>query len=52
MSIAFLGGGNMANALVGGLVAKGYDARSISVIDIRSRQLPYSAFRSHLFSKC
>jgi pyrroline-5-carboxylate reductase len=34
MSIAFLGGGNMANALVGGLVAKGYDPRSISVIEI------------------
>jgi pyrroline-5-carboxylate reductase len=34
MSITFLGGGNMANALVGGLVAKGYDPRSISVIEI------------------
>ena len=34
MSICFLGGGNMANALIGGLVAKGYDARSISVIEI------------------
>jgi pyrroline-5-carboxylate reductase len=34
VSIAFLGGGNMAKALVGGLVAKGYDPRSISVIEI------------------
>ena len=34
MSIAFLGGGNMANALIGGLVAKGFDARGISVIEI------------------
>ena len=34
MSICFLGGGNMANALIGGLVAKGYDARSIAVIEI------------------
>lgn len=34
MSICFLGGGNMANALIGGLVAKGYDAHSISVIEI------------------
>ena len=34
MSLAFLGGGNMANALVGGLIARGYDARSISVIEI------------------
>jgi pyrroline-5-carboxylate reductase len=34
MRIAFLGGGNMASALIGGLVAKGTDARSISVIEV------------------
>jgi pyrroline-5-carboxylate reductase len=34
MSIAFLGGGNMAAALIGGLVAKGYDARAICVIEL------------------
>jgi pyrroline-5-carboxylate reductase len=34
MKIAFLGGGNMANALIGGLVARGFDARSISVVDV------------------
>lgn len=34
MNIAFLGGGNMANALIGGLVAKGTDARSISVVEV------------------
>jgi len=34
MKIAFLGGGNMANALIGGLIAKGFDARSISVIEV------------------
>ena len=34
MRIAFLGGGNMANALVGGLIAKGFDARSVSVIEV------------------
>jgi len=33
MRIAFLGGGNMASALVGGLLAKGFDAGSISVIE-------------------
>ena len=34
MRIAFLGGGNMANALIGGLLAKGEDARAISVIEL------------------
>ena len=34
MKIAFLGGGNMANALIGGLLAKGFDARAISVIEV------------------
>ncbi|HET7201595.1 MAG TPA: NAD(P)-binding domain-containing protein, partial [Burkholderiales bacterium] len=29
MKLAFLGGGNMASALIGGLVAKGHDARAI-----------------------
>ena len=34
MKIAFLGGGNMASALIGGLVAKGHDATRISVIEL------------------
>ncbi|HYL89877.1 MAG TPA: pyrroline-5-carboxylate reductase [Burkholderiales bacterium] len=34
MNVAFLGGGNMANALIGGLVAKGHDPRTISVIEL------------------
>ena len=34
MKIAFLGGGNMANALIGGLLARGLDARAISVIEL------------------
>jgi pyrroline-5-carboxylate reductase len=34
VKITFLGGGNMATALIGGLVAKGTDARSISVIEV------------------
>ena len=34
MRIAFLGGGNMAGALIGGLVAKGHGAQDISVIEL------------------
>ena len=34
MKIAFLGGGNMASALIGGLIAKGADPRSISVVEM------------------
>jgi pyrroline-5-carboxylate reductase len=34
MKIAFVGGGNMAGALIGGLIAKGYDAKDISVIEV------------------
>jgi pyrroline-5-carboxylate reductase len=34
MSVAFLGGGNMASALIGGMIAKGADPSSISVIEL------------------
>jgi pyrroline-5-carboxylate reductase len=34
MTIAFLGGGNMAGALIGGLLAKGYAADSLSVVEV------------------
>ena len=33
MSIAFIGGGNMAGALIGGLLAKGFDATQIAVVE-------------------
>jgi pyrroline-5-carboxylate reductase len=34
LKIVFLGGGNMASALIGGLIAKGADAASIAVIEM------------------
>lgn len=34
MKIAFLGGGNMALALIGGLLAQGYERGAISVIEV------------------
>ncbi|MGH8745394.1 MAG: pyrroline-5-carboxylate reductase [Burkholderiales bacterium] len=34
MKIAFLGGGNMASALIGGLLAQGLEAGAISVIEV------------------
>jgi pyrroline-5-carboxylate reductase len=34
MNIAFLGGGNMAAALIGGLIGKGYPPSSVAVIDV------------------
>jgi pyrroline-5-carboxylate reductase len=34
VKIAFFGGGNMASALIGGLLAQGFDAASISVIEV------------------
>jgi pyrroline-5-carboxylate reductase len=34
VSVVFLGGGNMANALIGGLIARGFPAADIAVIEI------------------
>jgi pyrroline-5-carboxylate reductase len=34
MKIAFIGGGNMASALIGGLLAKGTKASSLSVVEV------------------
>ena len=35
MKLCFLGGGNMASALIGGLVAKGFAAQDIAVVEMR-----------------
>ncbi|MDR0716601.1 MAG: pyrroline-5-carboxylate reductase [Azoarcus sp.] len=34
MNITFLGGGNMASALIGGMIERGFEAASILVVDI------------------
>jgi len=34
MNITFIGGGNMARALIGGLIARGHEARAMSVVEI------------------
>jgi len=34
MNIAFLGGGNMASALIGGLIARGFEATAIHVVEV------------------
>ncbi|HQU89343.1 MAG TPA: NAD(P)-binding domain-containing protein, partial [Denitromonas sp.] len=35
MKICFLGGGNMAAALIGGMLAKGYEAADIAVVELQ-----------------
>lgn len=45
MKIAFIGGGNMANALVGGLIEQGAKARELSVVE------PIAAARRRLAAK-
>ena len=37
MRIAFIGGGNMASAIIGGLVARGFNRDDVLVVDVDSR---------------
>lgn len=50
MRIAFLGGGNMACALIGGLLAKGYPADAFSVVEVVSeaRDRLVARFKVHV----
>ncbi len=38
MKVAFIGGGNMASALVGGMLARGQAAEAISVVETLAAQ--------------
>lgn len=50
MKIAFLGGGNMAGALIGGLLAKGYAADAFSVVEVipEARERLVARFKVHV----
>ena len=50
MKIAFLGGGNMAGALIGGLLAKGYAPGSLSVVEVllQVRESLATRYKVHL----
>ena len=52
MRIGFLGGGNMASALIGGLIAKGADAASLSVAEVSAaaRERLAARYRVHITS--
>lgn len=52
MRITFLGGGNMAGALIGGLLAQDFDPRSIAVIEVNSeaREKLAAQHRVHVVS--
>ncbi len=39
--IGFIGGGNMASSLIGGLVSNGYPADKITVSDLDAQKLAY-----------
>ncbi|MEZ5508070.1 MAG: NAD(P)-binding domain-containing protein [Gammaproteobacteria bacterium] len=39
IKITFIGAGNMASSLVGGIIAKGFDPLNITVTDVNDSQL-------------
>jgi pyrroline-5-carboxylate reductase len=50
MKVAFVGGGNMASALIGGMIAKGFAADDISVLEVLApaRERLASQYRVHV----
>jgi pyrroline-5-carboxylate reductase len=50
LKIAFLGGGNLATALIGGLIGKGFDARDIAVVEVSpaARERLGGKFKVHI----
>ena len=50
MKIAVLGGGNMAGALIGGLLAKGYPAADLSVVEVvpQARENLVARYKVHV----
>ena len=52
MKICFLGGGNMASALIGGLIARGTPASDLSVIELNpaARERLAQKFAIHVAS--
>jgi pyrroline-5-carboxylate reductase len=48
MKIAFIGGGNMARSLIGGLIADGFDSQGIAVADIDNNRLQALAKRFNI----
>jgi pyrroline-5-carboxylate reductase len=54
MKICFIGGGNMGSALIGGLLAKGQDARAINVVEPQApvRERLEQRFGVNTFATC
>ena len=50
MTIAFVGGGNMAGALIGGLLAKGYASDSLAVVEViaQARESLAARYKVHV----
>ncbi len=53
MNITFIGGGNMATALVGGLLAKGFDPKGVRIVEIQpeARQRLAAAYGVSCFAQ-